>query len=139
MKNKNKNSADARITKALIPMAIIVQKYGGSSLTDLGKIKVAAIIQNVQKSGYNVAVVVSAIGKTTDSLLASAKSLSLNRDNKILQSTLELLYGSNINPISITTSSFRISILIKQIHLNDCISILHERWIEKPIQIPTNI
>ena len=58
-------------------MAIIVQKYGGSSLADIDKIKkVASIIAEVKKSGYDVAVVVSAMGKTTDSLIASAKSLS---------------------------------------------------------------
>ena len=58
-------------------MAIIVQKYGGSSLADIDKIKkVASIIAEVKKSGYDVAVVVSAMGKTTDSLIATAKSLS---------------------------------------------------------------
>lgn len=58
-------------------MAVIVQKYGGSSLADIDKIKkVASIIAEVKKSGYDVAVVVSAMGKTTDSLIATAKSLS---------------------------------------------------------------
>ena len=58
-------------------MAVIVQKYGGSSLADIDKIKkVASIIAEVKKSGYGVAVVVSAMGKTTDSLIATAKSLS---------------------------------------------------------------
>ena len=58
-------------------MAVIVQKYGGSSLADIDKIKkVASIIAEVKKSGYDVAVVVSAMGKTTDSLISTAKSLS---------------------------------------------------------------
>ncbi len=58
-------------------MAIIVQNYGGSSLADIDKIKkVASIIGEVKKSGYDVAVVVSAMGKTTDSLITTAKSLS---------------------------------------------------------------
>jgi aspartate kinase len=58
-------------------MAIIVQKYGGSSLADIDKIKkVASLIAEVKKAGYSVAVVVSAMGKTTDSLISSAKSLS---------------------------------------------------------------
>lgn len=58
-------------------MAIIVQKYGGSSLSDIDKIKkVASLIAEVKKAGHDVAVVVSAMGKTTDSLISSAKSLS---------------------------------------------------------------
>jgi aspartate kinase len=58
-------------------MPVIVQKYGGSSLSDIEKIKkVASLIANVKKAGYKVAVVVSAMGKTTDSLIESAKKLS---------------------------------------------------------------
>lgn len=58
-------------------MSVIVQKYGGSSLSDIDKIKkVAALIAEVKKAGHNVDVVVSAMGQTTDSLISSAKSLS---------------------------------------------------------------
>jgi len=58
-------------------MPVIVQKYGGSSLSDIEKIKkVALLIANIKKEGYKVAVVVSAMGKTTDSLIESAKKLS---------------------------------------------------------------
>jgi aspartate kinase len=58
-------------------MAVIVQKYGGSSLADIGKIqKVAAMVAAVRREGYDMAVVVSAMGKTTDELLAMARSIS---------------------------------------------------------------
>ena len=58
-------------------VGIVVQKYGGSSLADLDKIKaVAARIAATRKAGYDVVVVVSAMGKTTDGLLAQAKELS---------------------------------------------------------------
>jgi aspartate kinase len=58
-------------------MSIIVQKYGGSSVADPDKIKkIAELISNVHKEGHNVAVVVSAMGKTTDSLIELAKQVS---------------------------------------------------------------
>lgn len=58
-------------------MKCIVQKYGGSSVADLDKIKlIAKKIAQVKESGYNVAVVVSAIGKTTNQLIEMANSIS---------------------------------------------------------------
>ena len=58
-------------------MPVIVLKYGGSSIADIEKIKkVAAAIASVKESGYAVAVVVSAMGKTTDSLIETAKMIS---------------------------------------------------------------
>ena len=50
-------------------MALIVQKYGGSSLADADGIKrVAQRIVSTRKSGHDVVVVVSAMGDTTDEL-----------------------------------------------------------------------
>ncbi|MBW2262691.1 MAG: aspartate kinase [Deltaproteobacteria bacterium] len=58
-------------------MAVIVQKYGGSSVADIDKIrKVAGMVAAVRREGYDMAVVVSAMGKTTDELLAMARSIS---------------------------------------------------------------
>jgi aspartate kinase len=58
-------------------MAVIVQKYGGSSLADIERIqKVAGMVAAVRREGYDMAVVVSAMGKTTDELLAMARSIS---------------------------------------------------------------
>ncbi len=55
-------------------MAIVVQKYGGSSVADVEKIKrVADKVVKTCRAGNQVAVVVSAMGKTTDALLALAK------------------------------------------------------------------
>ncbi|MCE5251284.1 aspartate kinase, partial [bacterium] len=46
---------------------LVVQKYGGSSVADAVKIKkVAARVIRKKQSGYDVVVVVSAMGKTTD-------------------------------------------------------------------------
>lgn len=58
-------------------MAIIVQKYGGSSVADVAKLqRVADQVSEVKRAGYHVVVVVSAMGRTTDELLAKAKQLS---------------------------------------------------------------
>ncbi len=59
-------------------MPIIVQKYGGSSVADVAKIvAVADRVVTAKRAGNDVVVVVSAMGKTTDQLLALAKSVSM--------------------------------------------------------------
>ncbi|HZH15521.1 MAG TPA: aspartate kinase [Archangium sp.] len=58
-------------------MPIVVQKYGGSSVADVEKIrKVALRVKETRERGYQVVVVVSAMGDTTDELLALAKQVS---------------------------------------------------------------
>ena len=58
-------------------VAILVQKYGGTSLGDAGKIKsVAQRVARSRDAGHEIAVVVSAMGKTTDALIALADSVS---------------------------------------------------------------
>lgn len=60
-------------------MAIVVQKYGGSSVADVDKLgRVADKVVATRRSGYDVVVVVSAMGKTTDQLLALAKQIDDN-------------------------------------------------------------
>ncbi|GAB6087002.1 aspartate kinase [Alkaliphilus crotonatoxidans] len=58
-------------------MKIVVQKYGGSSVGSIDKIKKVAdrIIQK-RNEGYHVVVIVSAMGKTTDELIALAREIS---------------------------------------------------------------
>jgi aspartate kinase len=60
-------------------MAIIVQKFGGTSVADAAKIRRAAerVIRAVKK-GYQVVVVASARGKQTDELIADALELNPN-------------------------------------------------------------
>ena len=58
-------------------MPVVVQKYGGSSVADVEKIRrVAARVSAARDRGYQVVVVVSAMGDTTDELLALAKQVS---------------------------------------------------------------
>lgn len=57
-------------------MALIVQKYGGSSVADAESIKrVARRVVETKKKGNSVAVVVSAMGDTTDDLIDQASAL----------------------------------------------------------------
>ena len=56
---------------------IVVQKYGGSSVADVPRIrKVAERIVATRQQGKQVVVVVSAMGKTTDQLLEKARAIS---------------------------------------------------------------
>ena len=58
-------------------MALVVQKYGGSSVGTVERIQaVAARVAKTAEAGNSVVVVVSAMGKTTDGLVQLAKQLS---------------------------------------------------------------
>jgi aspartate kinase len=58
-------------------VALVVQKYGGSSVADAGCIKrVAQRIVATKKAGNDVVVVVSAMGDTTDELIDLAEQVS---------------------------------------------------------------
>src|SRR6188474_724109 len=70
-------------------MPVIVQKYGGSSVADVQKLKaVAARVMRTRAQGHDVVVVVSAMGDTTDELLAMAKKVSPNPDRRELDMLL---------------------------------------------------
>ncbi|MCW2621867.1 MAG: aspartate kinase [Frankiales bacterium] len=58
-------------------MGLVVQKYGGSSVSDAERIKrVAERIVATRKAGHDVCIVVSAMGDTTDELLDLANQVS---------------------------------------------------------------
>lgn len=60
-------------------VALIVQKYGGSSVADAESLKrVARRIVETKRAGNDVAVVVSAMGDTTDDLIDQAQSIDSN-------------------------------------------------------------
>jgi len=76
-------------------MALIVQKYGGSSVANAERIKaVAARIAKRHDSGEQVVVVVSAMGDTTDDLIKLAGQVTRqppSREMDVLLSTGELV------------------------------------------------
>ena len=87
-------------------MALVVQKYGGSSVGDAEKIKhVARRIIDTQSAGNQVCVVVSAMGDTTDELLDLANQVSSNPEGRELDMLL--------------TAGERISMALLSIAIND--------------------
>ena len=58
-------------------MALVVQKFGGTSLADAARIEaVADRVESTRREGHDVVVVVSAMGETTDQLVALAAEVS---------------------------------------------------------------
>jgi aspartate kinase len=58
-------------------MALIVQKFGGSSVADAERVRnVASIVTDAYRKGNDVVVVVSAQGDTTDDLIEKAKEIN---------------------------------------------------------------
>jgi aspartate kinase len=76
-------------------MALIVQKYGGSSVADAEKIKnVARRIIETKEQGNSVVVVVSAMGDTTDDLIELSRKINAHpqeREMDVLLSTGEVV------------------------------------------------
>lgn len=72
-------------------MAIVVQKYGGSSVADPDKVRaVAKRVMRTRDLGHQVVVVVSAMGDTTDHLLELAKKVSANPERRELDLLLSV-------------------------------------------------
>jgi aspartate kinase len=70
-------------------MALIVQKYGGTSVADAGRIKnVARRIAQAKDKGDQVVVVVSAMGDTTDELIKLAYQINDRPDDRELDMLL---------------------------------------------------
>lgn len=70
-------------------MALIVQKFGGSSVGDADKIKhVAKRVIETQRAGNQVVVVVSAMGDTTDELMDLANQVTDNPNPRELDMLL---------------------------------------------------
>lgn len=64
-------------------MALIVQKYGGTSVADPERIRACADnVAITKKRGNDVIVVVSAMGKATDNLIALADSVAKNQSGR---------------------------------------------------------
>lgn len=71
--------------------SVIVQKYGGSSVADVARLRqVAGHAVACKRAGHAVVVVVSAMGKTTDGLLAQAREVSPNPDRRELDMLLSV-------------------------------------------------
>lgn len=108
-------------------MALIVQKFGGTSVADPERIRaVADHVAYTQKHGNQVVVVVSAMGKTTDNLLSLAQQVSdvhpgremdmlLTTGERISMSLLCMaLAGVGVDAVSFTGS--QVGIITDTVH-----------------------
>ena len=93
---------------------LIVQKFGGTSLSNIQKIQSAANrIKKKIKSGCNVVVIVSALGKTTDYLQSLINKIDINGDAREIDTILSSgeqassgLMALFLNKIGINARSF---------------------------------
>ena len=68
---------------------ITVLKFGGTSVASPERMRhVAGIIDRIRNEGYRVAIVASAMGNTTDDLIAIAESVSMTRDGREMDQLL---------------------------------------------------
>jgi aspartate kinase len=98
-------------------MTCIVQKYGGSSVADVAKLrKIVELIAGLKDQNIDIAVVVSAMGKTTDELVMMAREISpkpprremdmlLSTGERITMSLLSMaLHERGLQAVSLTGS-----------------------------------
>ena len=98
-------------------MTCIVQKYGGSSVADVDRLQtIARLIGDIKNQNLDIAVVVSAMGKTTDELVGLAREIStkpprremdmlLSTGERITMSLLSMaLHERGLNAVSLTGS-----------------------------------
>jgi aspartate kinase len=87
-------------------MALIVQKYGGSSVADAPKmLEVARRVAKNRKQGNEVVVVVSAPGDTTDDLIAKAQQITDTPDEREMDVLLATGEQQSIALLSIALKS----------------------------------
>jgi len=83
-------------------MGVVVQKYGGTSVSSIDKIKkIAKNIIKVKKKGHDVVVVVSAMGKTTNDLISMANEITDSPDRRELDMLLTTGERQTISLLSI--------------------------------------
>jgi aspartate kinase len=126
-------------------MGIIVQKFGGTSVANVERIlNVASCVKEETDRGNNVVVVVSAMGKSTDTLVGLAKEISAlpnKREMDMLLSTGEqvtiALLSMALNQQGLDAVSFtgwQAGIITEPVHGNARISNLKTAAIETQLE-----
>ena len=88
-------------------MAVIVQKYGGSSVETIEKIKnIAERIIKRKSEGNDMVIVVSAMGKTTDHLIKMAHDISPDPDKRELDVLMATGEQVSMSLLSIALNHF---------------------------------
>ncbi len=125
-------------------MAVIVMKFGGSSVADIERIKnVAKRVTQTRRSGDSVVVVVSALGDTTDELIKMAESITDDppaREMDMLLSTGEqisvALLSMAIDALGFEAISFtghQVGILTDSVHTKAKIMDISSERIERAL------
>src|SRR5881392_2216520 len=125
-------------------MGLIVQKFGGTSVGSVERIlNVAQCVKEEKERGNNVVVVVSAMGKTTDTLVNLAKELSIQPSKREMdmllttgeQTTIALLaialQEKGLDAISYT--GWQAGILTEPVHSDARITKIQTTAIEKQL------
>lgn len=123
---------------------IIVQKYGGSSVSNIDKIKkIAEKVVRKAKEGYRLVIVVSAMGKSTDKLVKMAKDITINpreRELDMLLSTGEQVSIAlltmaihNLNWEAISFTGRQAGIETNAAHTKAKVTIIHHEKIKNAL------
>ncbi|MGL5749248.1 MAG: aspartate kinase [Paraclostridium sp.] len=105
-------------------MSIVVQKYGGSSVSNTDKIKgIANHLIKRKEQGDNLVVVVSAMGDTTDEYISLAKEITDSpnkRELDVLMSTGEMISASLLSMALNSLGCEAISYSAYQLNIKTC-------------------
>ncbi|WP_125152366.1 aspartate kinase [Clostridium rectalis] len=126
-------------------MALVVQKYGGSSVATIDKMKdVAKRIIKEKDKGNDVIVVVSAMGKSTDRLIEMSRQASSNpskREMDMLMSTGEQVSISLLSMVlsdygydAVSLTGFQAGIKTQGVHTKNHISDIDVKKIKKYLE-----
>ena len=125
-------------------MGIIVQKYGGSSLSDISKLEnVANQIDHSKDEGLNVVVIVSAMGDSTDRLVQLARSITNDPDprelaallatGEIVSCTLLAIILKNLGYDAISLSGYQVGIHTDEAYGNARINLVDQERVRKEL------
>ena len=125
-------------------MGVIVQKYGGSSLSDISKLEsVANRIVHLKDEGFNVVVVVSAMGDSTDRLVELAKSITNSPDlreldallatGEMVSCTLLAIILKNLGYDAISLSGYQVGIHTDEVYGNARINLVDKERVRKEL------
>ena len=125
-------------------MGIIVQKYGGSSLSDISKLEnVANQIVHSKDEGLNVVVIVSAMGDSTDRLVQLARSITNDPDpreldallatGEIVSCTLLAIILKNLGYDAISLSGYQVGIHTDEAYGNARINLVDQERVRKEL------
>ena len=90
-------------------MALLIKKFGGTSVGDITKIKgIAKSIGQSKESGNEIVVVVSAMGNSTDHLNKLAESISDNPNSRELDMLLSTGEQVTISRLSMSLNEYGI-------------------------------